>query len=102
MGLLASIGLWWAGVLPTSFPDGEPLLDVDREAIAAEDAAARAAGEPLPDQPLPPTMTFAQIRAEIGKEMLFLLPPLVGAGASVALVLAVPAVARGWDGRVGH
>ncbi len=58
-------------------------------AIAAEEKAARDAGEPLPDQPLPPTMTFAQIRAEIGKEMLFLLPPMVGAGASAALVLAV-------------
>ncbi len=95
-GLIASIGLWWAGVLPTSFPDGEPLLDVDRAAIAAEEKAARDAGEPLPDRPLPPAMTFAQIRFEIGKEMLFLLPPLAGAGASVAVVLASPAVERAW------
>jgi leader peptidase (prepilin peptidase)/N-methyltransferase len=95
-GLATSMALWWRGVLPTSFPDGEPLLDVDREAIAAEEAAARAAGELVPDQPLPPAMTFAQIRGEIGKEMLFLLPPLALAGGSVALAMAVPAVGRAW------
>ena len=96
VGLTVSLGLWWRGVLPTSFPDGEPLLEVDRAAIAAEEAAARAAGEPVPEQPLPPAMTFRQIRAEIGKEMLFLTPPLAVAAASLALALTVPAVERMW------
>ncbi len=96
VGLAMTLALWWRGVLPTSFPDGEPMLEVDREAIAREEAEARAAGEPLPDQPLPPVMTFAQIRAEIGKEMLFLSPPIALAAASVALSLTVPAVAHFW------
>ncbi len=97
VGLLASIALWWVGVLPTSFPDGEPMLQVDRDRVAVEEAAARAAGEPVPDGPLPPTMTFAQIRAEIGKEMVFLMPPLVLAGLSTGLALRVPAVGHAWD-----
>ena len=100
LGLLLSMVLWRIGVMPTSFPDGEPMLDVDREAIAAEAEAARAAGEPLPDEPLPPTMTFGQIRVEIGKEMLFLIPPMLAAGASVALAVTVPSVGRMWA-RVG-
>ena len=90
VGLVVSVALWSLGVLPTSFPDGEPLLDVDREAIAAEEAEARAKGEPLPEVDLPPPMAFAQIRAEVGKEMLFLVPPLVGGGVAVALAIKYP------------
>ena len=103
LGYLLSLGLWWRGVLPTSFPDGEPLLDVDREAIAAENAAAAAAdaaaGRPAAaDEPLPPPMAFARIRAELRKEMLFLTPPLALAGVSVAVAMRWPAVEQFWAG----
>jgi leader peptidase (prepilin peptidase)/N-methyltransferase len=96
VGLAIAIALWWVGVLPTSFPEGEPLLDVDREAIAREEAEMRARGEPVPDEPLPPPMTFKQVRAEIGKEMLFLMPALLGVGGAVLLSMRVPAVAQWW------
>jgi hypothetical protein len=72
------MGLWWRGVMPTSFPDGEPLLEVDRAAILAEQEAARREGrEPADAGPVPPPYTPAGIRREIGKEMLFLLPPML-------------------------
>ncbi len=96
LGFVASVVLWWRGVLPTSFPEGEPMLEVDREAIAQEEAARRAAGEPVPDQPFPPVMSFRQIRAELGREMLYLTPPLAFAAVSLALALRVPAVEHLW------
>ncbi len=97
LGLLVSVGLWAANRIPTSFPAGEPMLDVDRRRYADDLAAARAAGEPFDDEPLPPPYTFAAIRREIAKEMLFLLPPLAGAGAAVAAVHYLPAVAVAWE-----
>ena len=45
VGLLISLGLWWRGWLPHSFPQGEPLLEVDdREALEAEINEAKRRG----------------------------------------------------------
>lgn len=83
IGLLVSVILFLLGKMPTSFPQGEPMLEVDRPAAEAEMEKARREGrEP---SHLPPPYTRRQIIAEIRKEMLFLLPPL--AGALVTLVL---------------
>ena len=92
VGLLVSMGLWAIGIMPTTFPDGEPLLEVDRLAIEAEQNAAKLAGEPYDEEPLPPPMSSRDVRREMRKEMLFLLPPLLGAGAVLTPAILSPAV----------
>ena len=98
IGLLISLALWWKGWLPSSFADGGPLMEVEREAYEQEREQARKEGrEPeLPDEDLP-EYTPAQIRAEIRKEMLFLLPPLALAALFTLLALRGP-FAHGWSG----
>ncbi len=85
VGLILSIALWFRGILPTSFPNGEPILEVDRPQYEKEAADAKAKGDPAP--PLPPPYTSWQIRVEMGKEMLFLTPPMLLAAFSMALAL---------------
>ena len=103
-GLVVSIGLLKLGALRQSFADGSPPLDVERRAWRAESQSADApvvTGGPTdggavavespddhPDSPLGPEMTKAQVRAEMRHEMVFLMPPLVLAGAA--------AVAASW------
>jgi leader peptidase (prepilin peptidase)/N-methyltransferase len=102
LGLLISLLLWWRGWLPTSFPHGEPALEIDHELYAQEAAEAKARGETV--EPLPPDYTRGQIRGEILKEMVFLLPPILLAvlfGAGVAGVDAlnhiwVPVLGAHW------
>lgn len=113
VGLLLSILLMRRGVLRQSFPEGEPLLEVDRAAIAAEAAANAPVSEvivpadsppmdagdlvPATDEPgaEEPELTPAEIRREIRKEMIFLMPPLVLAVAFWILA-GWPAVAGRW------
>ena len=97
LGLVISILLWVFKIMPTSFPQGEPLLEVDRKAIDAEIERAKSAGEPFEQPNLPPPYTPHQIRVEIGKEILFLLPPLILAGAWVAITLVIPTLKTGWS-----
>jgi leader peptidase (prepilin peptidase)/N-methyltransferase len=92
VGFLVSLILWSRGWLPTSFPTGEPMLEVDRVNLLAEIARAKKSGEPIPDEPVPPSYTRRQIRVEISKEMGFLLPPLIGAAIALALVQFVSPV----------
>jgi leader peptidase (prepilin peptidase) / N-methyltransferase len=99
VGLLISFLLWKRGILPTSFPEGE-VLDIDRaeeksEREAAEKEGRRPAEE---DVPLPPPPTRAEMRREIGKEMLFLLPPMVLAAAWWGLTSGVDPIGRWWAG----
>src|SRR5206468_4135048 len=87
IGLVLSYILWRWGVFPTSFADGGPLLQVEKAARAEEIARARKEGH---DEPLPPReYTRAEIRIEMRKEMLFLLPPLVLGLAWMALTWRV-------------
>jgi leader peptidase (prepilin peptidase)/N-methyltransferase len=95
IGLIVSIGLWYAKVIPTSFPQGEPLLEVDRELVAQEIAEAKKRGEDPP--PLPPPYTSGQIRLEMGKEILFLLPPSLAGSALLAATTFVPALHEAWQ-----
>jgi leader peptidase (prepilin peptidase)/N-methyltransferase len=95
VGLGISILLWRFGILPQSFSEGEPLLEIDREAHAQENARAQVEGRDA--TALPPELTRAQIYTEIRKEMLFLMPPMLLAGALCLLTLRSPAFALTWD-----
>jgi leader peptidase (prepilin peptidase)/N-methyltransferase len=90
IGFVLSLILWSRGWLPTSFPNGEPMLEVDREELLKEIARAKKAGEPVDDQPVPPPYTRMRVRLEISKELVFLLPPLVGAGIGIAIAASGP------------
>jgi leader peptidase (prepilin peptidase)/N-methyltransferase len=72
IGLLISLVLLRLGIFPLSFAEGEPALEIDRRNKKAEDEA-------------PPEYTPSQVRREIAKEMLFLLPPLLLGGLAVVL-----------------
>ncbi len=92
-GWAISLLLWWRGVLPMSFPQGEPLLEVDQEEYARQAAEAKAAGQTI--EPLPPDYSRADIRNEMRKEMAFLLPPLAMGLAAGLLAWRWP-VAGNW------
>lgn len=83
LGTVISFLLLWLGVLPLSFSEGEPMLEADKAKLTSED-------EP------PPEFTPAEIRTEMRKEMLFLLPPLILGFASAFLIWKVPAAERAW------
>ena len=86
VGLGISALMRIVGVFPMSFPEGEPILEAQRQEIEKEYQMALAAGEKV--APLPPPYTPTQIRHEMRKEMLFLLPPMV-LGVAL-LVLTMP------------
>ncbi|HMB96158.1 MAG TPA: A24 family peptidase, partial [Tepidisphaeraceae bacterium] len=50
----------------------------------------------------PPEFTRAQIRAEMRKEMIFLMPPLLLGGAWLLLTWKVPAMAWLWESMLAH
>lgn len=64
LGLILSIVLWALKILPSSFAQGEPLLEADREDLPA-------------DVELPPEYSKKEIRLEMVKEMIFLTPSLL-------------------------
>ncbi len=96
MGLILSLALWGRGLIPTSFAQGEPMLEVDRRDLQAEMDRAKRAGETWKEGPLPPPYTPAEIRREISKEMIFLLPPLIAGGIFSAAAIWVPGVHIKW------
>jgi leader peptidase (prepilin peptidase)/N-methyltransferase len=100
LGMLISLGLLRAKVFKHSFADGGPLMEIDREAFEREKEAARREGKEFEYDA--PEYTPAQIRAEIRREMLFLLPPLALAGLCAVLVLFVAPAARAWAGLLSH
>lgn len=80
LGLLLSIVLFQLGIMPRSFPDGEPELEVDKQ--------RKADGEPeSPQVKTGPDADRALLRREMGKEMLFLMPPMAGAIVAAAIAL---------------
>jgi leader peptidase (prepilin peptidase)/N-methyltransferase len=97
IGLAISITLWMLKILPTSFANGEPMLDVDRRQIQEEMDAAKRAGKLWEEGPLPPVYTPRQIRGEISKEMLFLLPPLILGGGFLAASVWISSVHSSWQ-----
>lgn len=82
VGLLISIVLLQLKILPISFPEGD-LLEVERKDLEKQAKEAQGRGENQIE--IPPEFTPAQVREEMRKEMLFLMPPLVLGGLSVVL-----------------
>ncbi len=93
VGLAISIALLQTRILPLSFPVGD-LLEVERAELEREAKKAKEAGEAAPE--IQPQFTPGQVRAEIRKEMLFLMPPLALGAVSMALHTHVPAVRHVW------
>jgi leader peptidase (prepilin peptidase)/N-methyltransferase len=83
LGIVISFILLLLGVLPLSFAEGEPMLEVDKAKLTSD------------EQP-PPDFTPAQVRAEMRKEMLFLLPPLLLGFAAALIVWKIPAAQHAW------
>lgn len=83
LGIVISFILLQLGVLPLSFAEGEPMLEVDKAKLTSD------------EQP-PPDFTPAQVRAEMRKEMLFLLPPLLLGCVAVLIVWKIPAAQHAW------
>jgi leader peptidase (prepilin peptidase) / N-methyltransferase len=78
LGLAVSIAMWLFGWIPTSFPQGEPMLEVDRAAMLTEIEQAKREGRTIEHEgQLPPPYTPAEFRGEMRKEMLFLFPPML-------------------------
>jgi leader peptidase (prepilin peptidase)/N-methyltransferase len=102
IGLAASLLLWFRGIIPMSFPKGEPMLEVDKAALPTP-ALKPSEGETIEyESEVPPQYTKAEIRREIGKELAFLLPPMLLAAVWVALIHAIPSVSSWWRGVMSY
>ena len=103
VGLAISLFLFWRGIIPLSFPQGEPILEVDRPGLEEEIRLAKKEGR-VPDYgtSLPPPYDAKGIRGEIRKEILFLMPPMVCAVLWTLLVLKVPAISSFWVSLIQH
>ena len=96
VGVLLCISLWRLGILPQSFPKGEPFLESEREELLAE---MKKTGKPAEEiANVPPAYTKGGIRLEIVKEAPFLLVPIVGAILSVYLIHRFPSLGGRWNG----
>lgn len=94
LGLLISITLLQLGILPLSFAEGGPLLEVEKEAKKKELEQAKAEGREVEEEA--PEFTPKQIRGEMFKEVLFLAPPVALGAISMLLYAKVPAFAHAW------
>lgn len=96
VGLFISIALLYAGVLKRSFADGGPVMEIDRAEYDRQAKAARKRGEAPPPEPI--EYTSRMVRAEMRKEMLFLMPALLLGLLAVLLESKVPSAGRFWTG----
>ena len=97
IGLLISLLARWRGWLKISFPEGEPLLEVDRQAMLEEEQKAKREGRaPEFDGPVPPPYTKNEIRAEMRREMYFLMPPMLLGGLFVIALMRIPSLDSAW------
>lgn len=101
VGLLVSFVLWKLGILPTSFADGGPLLEVDKARLASDIERGEKSGEQVE---LPPGREYTprEIRAEMRKEMLFLFPPMLLGIGWVLAATRIPAANRFWESAMQH
>lgn len=97
VGLALSLMLAKVKVLGQSFPQGEPLLDVEREAAEAENERLKGEGAKNDELiEIPPPFTRRQVAREMRKEMAFLLPPLALAVLWWLLTAKVPTLGSAW------
>ncbi len=94
LGLLVTLLLVRLKRLPLSFPEGE-VLEADRPFYEEQIAQAKAAGQTPPV--MPELLTGPALRREIVKEVLFLLPPVVGAIVAATIVSLNPTIATLWQ-----
>jgi len=101
IGVIISFVLWNLKIIPASFAEGGPLLEIDKAKLKEEQEkkgrASDQKGQPVEEQEIP-EFTPAQIRAEMRKEMLFLIPPMALGMAWVLLTWKIPALASWWAG----
>lgn len=90
VGLFISILLLRFEIIPQSFAESAPLLEIEKEALEKQGAE------------MPPEFTRAQLNVEMRKEMLFLLPALVLGAVWLLLTWKVPPIARFWASLVGY
>jgi leader peptidase (prepilin peptidase)/N-methyltransferase len=95
IGLLISIILFLFRKMPQSFAEGEPSLEIDEAEFQKEVERAKKAKEPPPTRPR--TYTRPEIRKEIGKEMLFLLPPMILALVAAITIHYIPSARAAWE-----
>ena len=99
IGLIVSIVLYQKGILAQSFPDGEPMQDVEPLAPPGKVLEYETPNFLDPPQPvdMPRNMTRRELAIEMRKEMFFLLPPMLLAIVCWSLATFVPPIARGWS-----
>jgi leader peptidase (prepilin peptidase)/N-methyltransferase len=98
VGLALSLLLAKLKVLKPSFPAGEPLLDVEREAAEAENERLKKEGAKKDELiEIPPPYTRRQVAREMRQEMTFLLPPLALAIAWWLATSKIPALGSMWN-----
>jgi leader peptidase (prepilin peptidase)/N-methyltransferase len=88
--ILSLILLKWR-IIPRSFAEGGPLMDIEKKELEKKPREDADAQEP------PKEYRPAEIRAEMRKEMLFLLPPMILGCAFLLATWKLPAVARWWE-----
>jgi leader peptidase (prepilin peptidase) / N-methyltransferase len=96
-GLLISFTLLHWGILPRSFSEGMPMLEIERDKMARDEAARIAADPQAKPGPAEEIFTPQRIRDEMRKEMLFLLPPLGLAFIWLLLTIRVPGLSAAWS-----
>ena len=96
LGVVISILLMHRGILAQSFAEGAPLMEIEKKAIEDETAKAKAEGRE-PEAFPQIEFTRAQLRGEMQKEMLFLLPALLLGGAWLVLTWKVAPIAAWWN-----
>lgn len=94
VGLLVSVALLYLRILPRSFADGMPMLEIEREKMAGDPRTAPGQADEI--------FTPRRIRAEMRKEMLFLVPPLMGAFVWLVLTMRLPVLDVLWQGLMGN
>ena len=105
MGLIVTLILFHFEVIPLSFPEGEPMLDVEEPKSPADASENKAiayesTADPAPrTQPvdMPRGMTRGDLNRELRKEMAFLLPPMFLAAAFYFLVARVAPIGQWWS-----
>ncbi|MDB5298475.1 MAG: peptidase family protein [Phycisphaerales bacterium] len=113
LGTLISFLLWVTGKLPMSFAEGGPMLEIERDELeqkrTTQEKTANGGGKKASKtksaateetEPEPREWTSREVRKEMRKEMLFLLPALGLGILWVVLVWKVPAIGRAWESAV--
>ena len=107
LGTLVSYLLWLTGKMPISFAEGAPLMEIEKaelEKKQQEREKNKAKGKRIEEEeePTPREWTPGEVRREISKEMLFLLPALVLGFLAVFAVWRVTSIANAWEQIVSH